>query len=297
LTSQSRAITGYFLVLAATAIWSGNFIVARGLSNSIPPVTLAFLRWATATIVLMPFAIRSLCREIKIVRKHLGYLSLTALLGVTVFNPLVYIAAHTSNALNLSLISVCSPAFIVVFARIFLQDPFTFRRLTGTIVATSGVVLLITDGKFQRLVNLTFSQGDLWMVFGAAIFALYSILAKVKPRELSIIVFLVSTFSLGVLFMLPWLVWEWTQTAYVIDLSSTVVVAIVYLGVGPSLLAFLFWNQAIAIIGPVRAAFVYYCLPLFSGVEALLLLNEGVHAVHALSGVLILTGVIVATRE
>jgi drug/metabolite transporter (DMT)-like permease len=297
LENQSRAITGYFLAFAATAIWSGNFIVARGLSNSVPPVTLAFLRWATATIVLLPFVISSLRREIKVVRKHVGYLSLTALLGITIFNTLVYVAAHTSNALNLSLISICWPAFIVCFARVLLQDPFTLRRLVGTILATAGVLVLITQGRLQNLMNLTFSRGDLWMILGAAIFAFYSILAKMRPRELSIMVFLATTFALGLIFMVPWLVWECTRATYATEFSVTSWTAIAYLGVGPSLLAFLFWNQAISIIGPVRAAFVYYCLPLFSGLEALYLLNEGVQMIHVIGGSLILAGVVIVLRE
>ena len=124
--TQSRSLVGYLLVLAATVIWSGNFIVARALSNTVPPVTLAFLRWSVALIVLSPFAIRPLYRDIQAIRKHLGFLSITAFLAVTVFNTLIYIAARTSKALNLSLIAISSPIFIVVLARLFLKEnPFT----------------------------------------------------------------------------------------------------------------------------------------------------------------------------
>jgi drug/metabolite transporter (DMT)-like permease len=293
---ESRTLIGYLLVLAATFIWSGNFIVARGLSNSIPPVTLAFLRWATAVIVLLPFAIRPLCRDIRVVRKHLGYLSLTAFLGVTVFNTLIYIAAHTSKALNLSLIAICSPVFMILFARLFLRDPFTRRRLIGLVTATFGVVLLITNGQLQRLTGLTLSQGDVWMLVASLIFAAYSILVRIKPAELTPVVFVGSTFILGLLFLAPWLIWELTEVKS-IDFSPTALGSIVYLGVGPSLIAFLCWNRAITIIGPVRAAFVYYSLPLFSGIEALLLLDEPIQGVHVLSAILILAGVIVATRQ
>jgi drug/metabolite transporter (DMT)-like permease len=292
----SNSFIGYFLVLAATAIWSGNFIIARGLSNSIPPVTLAFLRWATAVLVVLPFAIRPLRRDIQVVWRHLGYLSLTAFLGITVFNTLIYIAAHTSKALNLSLIALCSPVFIILFARLFLHDPFTRRRLIGLVTATVGVVLLITNGELPRLTSMTFSQGDVWMLVAAVIFAAYSILVRIKPAELTPVVFIACTFILGLLFLAPWLAWELFEVK-VINFSPLALGSIVYLGVGPSLLAFLCWNHAIAIIGPVRAAFVYYSLPLFSGIEALLLLDEPIHGVHVLSGILILAGVIVATRE
>ena len=293
---QTQFTTGYLFVLAATAIWSGNFIVARVLSDSIPPVTIAFLRGLIAVVALIPFGICPLFRDIKTVRKHLGYLALTGFFGLTVCNTLVYIAAHSSKALNMALIALCSPIFVAVFARLFLHDTFTLRRIVGLVTATLGAVLLITDGQLSRLMSLTFSEGDVWMLIQAAAFAVYSILVQFKPAELSQTVCLSSMFILGWLFLVPWVAWELIGVKS-INFSPTAIGAIIYLGVGPSLLAFFCWNRAIAIIGPVRAGFVYYCLPLLSGVEALLLLNEPVHWVHVFSGVLILAGVIVATRE
>jgi drug/metabolite transporter (DMT)-like permease len=291
-----RFVKGYALVLAATAIWSGNFIVARMLSNSVPPVTLVVLRSAIAILVLLPFVIRPLCNEMRVIGRHLGYLALTALLGLTICQTVVYAAAATSNALNMTLIAICSPIFTILFARLFLNDTLTVRRLIALIIASSGAVVLITDGQLSRLAHLTFSEGDIWMLGQAASFALYSILVRKKPAELQPLTFLFSLFVLGMLFLLPWFAWE-LPGMKMINYSPTVLGAILYLGVGPSLLAYLFWNESVAIIGPTRAAFVYYCLPLFSGGEALLLLNEPIMAVHILSGIMILAGVIFATRE
>lgn len=293
---QSRPLAGYLLGLAATAIWSGNFVVARALSDSIPPATLAFLRYVIAVMTLLPFAIRPLCRDIKVIRRHLGYLCITAFLVVTVFNTLVYVAAHTSTAINLSLISISSPVFIVMFARLFLKDTLTYRRIVGLVTATLGVVLLITKGDLSRVMRLTFSEGDAWMLFAAATFGAYSILVRIKPPDLSPLAFLWSTSIFGLIFLVPWVIWELGDVK-VLSFSSADIGAILYLGVGPSLLAYLCWNQAIMTIGPVQTAFVYYSLPVFSGVEAFLLLGEPIHVVHFLSGILILTGVIVATRE
>lgn len=287
---------GYFFVLAATAIWSGNFIVARMLADSVPPVTLVVFRSVIAAVILLPLVVRQVWQEIAVIRSHLRYLALTAFLGLTVCNTFLYIAAATSTALNLSLIAICSPVFTALFARIFLHDVFTFRRTVGLIVASAGVVLLVTQGQLDRLLNLAFSGGDLWMLAQAASFALYSILVRSKPTELSSLTFLFSLFVLGLVFLLPLFVWEQSAKAAV-EYSPTIIAAIIYLGIGPSLLAYLFWNQSVAIIGPTKSAFVYYCLPLFSGVEAFLLLGEPIYAVHALSGILILGGVIFATTE
>lgn len=293
---KSSFVAGYLLAFAASAVWSGNFIVARGLSNSVPPVTLAFLRGTAALIVLLPFAIRPFCRDIKIVRKHLGYLSLTAFLGVSLCHTFVYIAAHTSRALNLSLIGLGSPIFVVIIARLFLHDTLTLSRIAGLAVAISGAVLLITGGQIQRLTSLTFSEGDLWMLAQSVMFALYSILVQIKPAEISQGTLLSSMFILGWILLIPWFVWE-ISGVNTISLSSTTLAAIVYLAVGPSLVAYLCWNRAVKVIGSVRAGFVSYLIPLFAGIEAYLLLNEPVEWIHVLSGALILIGVFVATRE
>jgi drug/metabolite transporter (DMT)-like permease len=291
-----RFLKGYSLVLAATAIWSGNFIVARVLSNSVPPVTLVALRSAIAIIILLPFVIRGLSGQVPIIRAHIGYLALTAFLGLTVCNTFVYIAAATSSALNMTLIAICSPIMTILFARLFLGDTLTFHRIVGLIVATSGVVFLITGGRFSRLAHLNFSEGDIWMLGQASSFALYSILVRKKPAELQSLTFLFSLFVLGMVFLAPWVAWE-LAGAGTIEFSPITIAAILYLGVGPSLLAYLCWNKSVATIGPTRAAFVYYCLPLFSGVEALLWLGEPITAIHILSGTMILGGVFFATRE
>jgi len=295
-SDRYRLAQGYFFVLAATAIWSGNFIVARVLANTVPPMTLVVLRCATAVVVIIPFAIGPLYRERSLVVKHLGYLAIMAFLGVTVCQTTVYVAAATSEALNLSLIAICSPVLTVSFARLFLKDTLSPRRVWGLIAATLGVILLITQGQLSRLIHMTFSAGDLWMLGQAASFAVYSILLRKMPEKLSPATFLFSIFVLGMIFVLPGVAWE-LDAIEGMRFSPEVVGAIIYLGVGPSLLSYLCWTQSVAIIGPSRSALVYYCLPLFSGVEAFLFLGETIQMIHILSGILILTGVIVATKE
>jgi len=114
-----KIIIGYLFAICATAIWSGNFIVARGLHQSIPPISLAFWRWFVAVVVFLPFALKSLIDEWNSVRKNIIYLSVTALLGVTIFNTLIYFAGRTTTAINLSLISLSFPIFIIILSRIF----------------------------------------------------------------------------------------------------------------------------------------------------------------------------------
>lgn len=294
--THHRWLKGYVLVLAATLIWSGNFIVARILSHAVPPVTLVVLRSAIAVVCLLPFLRRPLSEEIAIVRKHLAYLSLTAFMGMTLCNTLVYVAAATSNAMNLTLIAISAPVFTMILARLFLRDALTLPRMAGLLAATAGVIVLITSGEPSRLLHVTFSEGDLWMLGQAASFAMYSILVRKKHEELRPLTFLCTLFVLGMVVLLPSFAWELPGLPD-LDWSLKTVGSIVYLGLGPSLAAYLCWNESVAIIGPTRAAFVYYCLPLFGGCEAMFLLGEPINAVHVVSGTLILGGVVFATRQ
>jgi drug/metabolite transporter (DMT)-like permease len=290
------ARSGYIFAFLATIIWSGNFIVARGLADEFSPVLLAFFRWLTASVVLLPFGLPGLIREWKEVRANLGHLIPSAFLGVTIFNTLIYIAGKHTTAMNLSLIAVFSPVFIILLARIVLNDPITLRRLTGLTLAIIGVIVLTTKGNLSLLATLRLNIGDLWMLLATAIFAAYSILVRRKPRHISPTTYLTATFFFGLLMLIPWAAWDWAANPPVMP-SGHVIGSILFIGIGPALICYLFWNKAIASIGPVKAGMVYYSLPLFSGLEAWLLLGEKITWIHALAGLLIIAGISVATTK
>ena len=286
---------GYLYAIMATAIWSGNFIIARGMSDFIPPISLAFSRWAVAALVLLPFVLRSLIAERQIIRDNIVYLSVTGLLGVTTFNTLIYIAGHTTTAINLTLIAISFPIFIILLVRIFYGERIGWMRGCGILTVVSGVVLLITKGDISVLLNISFAVGDIWMLSAAFIFAVYNLLVKRKPQELSFWSFQLSTFLLGLLFLSPFFVWE-TLTTGPIEWNTTVYIAITYVGVFASLGAFGLWANAIFLIGPAKAGMLYYTLPLFSGIWAFLLLGEQVTMLHFFCVILILSGIIIANN-
>ena len=293
--TKRQMLFGYLFALGATAIWSGNFIVARGLSDVVPPVSLAFWRWVVAVIVFLPFALRPLITERQQLLKNIRYLSVIALLGVTVFNTLVYIAGHTTSALNLSLIAITFPVFIIILSRILHGEIITVYKILGILLVTSGVVLLITKGDLFVLGNISFAVGDLWMLSASAIFAVYSILIRQKPKELSIWAFQLSTFSLGLLFLLPIFIWE-VSTVPPGTYDTATILSILYVGIFASLIAFILWNKAIITIGPSKSGLIYYTLPLFSGFLAYFFLDESIGMVHLFSALLIVAGIFTANR-
>ncbi len=289
-------ISGYLFAIGATALWSGNFIIARGLNESISPISLAFWRWVVAVIVFLPFALKPLITEWDILKENIPYLSITSLLGITIFNTLIYIAGHTTTAINLSLISITFPVFIIILSRIFFHELISVNKGFGIIFVAAGVVLLITKGTLSRLLNISFAIGDVWMLAAAITFAIYSILLKRKPEQLSIWAFQLSTFILGLIFLFPFFIWEYV-TVPPIEFDAKTVVSILYVGVFASLSAFVLWNKAIAKVGPSKAGMIYYTLPLFSGFLAHLFLKEDIGMMHFYCVLLIVSGILTANYE
>lgn len=288
-----QMIAGYLCALGATALWSGNFLVARGLNESISPVSLAFWRWVVAVIFFLPFALKPLMSEWETLKKHWKYLVVTSILGITVFNTLIYIAGHTTGAINLSLISITCPIFIVILSRFLFRERITVNKGMGILFVVIGVVLLITRGRLSILVDVSFAIGDVWMLLAAAIFAVYTILLRQKPHEISVWAFQLSTFLLGLIFLTPFFLWE-HATVPAFEMSKEIIFSILYVGIFASLSAFILWSKAVTSIGPTKAGIVYYTIPVFSGLLAHLFLGENIEVVHLCSIVFILSGVVIA---
>lgn len=292
----SSSVRGCILAILAVMIWSGNFIIARWLHVEVPPVGLAFWRWTVATLALLPFVCTCLKNQTGVIKDNIFLLSVTAFLGVTVFNTLIYIAAHSTETVNLSLIAICAPIFIIIFDCIFYRTSFAYSKLIGIILGVAGVLLVISRGSLSRLTDLSFAPGDLIMLLGAMTFAVYTILVKKKPWDLSLQNFLGIVFLLGLIFLFPFYVLEHLLYKKM-PVDSTIILAILYIGLMNSLLAFSLWNKAITLIGPSKVSFIYYLIPVFSGIFAVLLLGEPLLLIHALSLICIVSGILIASRN
>lgn len=282
-----------FAVLA-TIIWSGNFIVARGVINQIPPFSLAFYRWLTASVMMLPLALKKFNNERPIVSMNWKYLFWVALTGITLFNTLVYIAGHHSPAINLALIgTTSSPVFAILLAAIFLGERIRPLRILGLIICISGIVLLLSQGSYDRLINFQFSTGDWWVLGGALCFAIYNTLVRNKPVQISPANFLFLIFTAGTLLLLPFYLWDIFHTEPVIW-NVNLVLIILYLGLGASVISYLLWNASIARLGSARTALFGNLIPVFSTLEAVWILDETISVVHLVSGILVITGLIIA---
>jgi drug/metabolite transporter (DMT)-like permease len=285
---------GVSLAVISTIIWSGNFVIARGISGSMPPMSVNFFRWTSATIMLFPFVIKKLIEEKEAIIKHWKYFFLVSLTCILLFNSFVYIAGHHTSAINLALIgTTTSPIFTIGIAAIFLKEYIPPLRITGLAVCIVGIMILLSQGSVQRLLAFRFSAGDWWILAGSFFFAIYNILVKQKPRGISPLIFLFMFFFLGALMLTPFYIYEHRHSEPILW-NSQLVSIVLYLGLGASIIAYLCWNAAIIRIGSSRTALFGNLIPVFSTLEALLLLDEKIHPIHIISGTLVITGLIIA---
>ena len=178
----SHTVTGYLFALLATVVWSGNFVVARGLAGALSPVELSFWRWSIAFLTILPFAGRSLLRSLPLVRGTWGKVILMALLGITCFNTFIYQAGHTTDATNMSLLATASPIVMAAIAHLFLRERLSRFQFFGLCGALCGVIILVSRGRLGTLLGLRFAQGDLWMLLSVFLFAVYSLMLRCRPK-------------------------------------------------------------------------------------------------------------------
>lgn len=293
-TAQRNIYIGIGLAVLAAFIWSGNFVVARAVKSEIPPIGLSFYRWLVASILIFPFAIKKFRKEWPVVKQSWHYLFWASLSGIALFNTFVYVGAHYTSAINLALIgTTSSPIMAIIFARIFLKEKIGFLKLAGLITCIIGVLFLLSKGDFRNLLSLQFGEGDLWVLLAAFCFAVYNTLVKKKPVSISPVNFLFVIFSLGALLLLPFFLWETNQYPAV-EWSIPLLLSVLYLGLGASVICFLIWNIAISKLGSGRTALFGNLIPVFSSIEAAIILHEEFTWVHITSMIIIFIGIVLA---
>lgn len=280
--------------MSATIVWSGNFIVARGVIDRIPPISLAFYRWLMASVIIIPIGLKSTLADRQAIMQSWKYLFWVALSGVALYNTFLYVAGHYSPAINLALIATTtSPVMAIILAAVFLKEKIPPLRLIGLLICICGIVLLLSRGSLDNLLGFHFTKGDWWLLTGAFCFAVYNTLVKIKPSGISGLSFLVIVFSLGTIMLFPFFIWEQSVSAPVIfDLN--LIGIIIYLGLGACVISYLCWNAAIGILGSARTSLFGNLIPVFSTLEAVLILDEKITAVHAISGIIVITGLVLA---
>jgi drug/metabolite transporter (DMT)-like permease len=291
-----RTAQAWTLLVCATLFWSGNFVIGRALNAELPPVGLAFWRWTVAAVVLLPFAGPSLWRRRGLLLPQWRRLLVLSVLGVAAFNTLVYIALHTTTAINGALVYATTPAIIAALAFMLFGERVRPLALVGVALSFIGVAAIILKGEAARLIGLAFTPGDLLVLLATLSYALYTVLLPRWPTGLPPFAFLLAIFILGALELLPLYAWEMATGSFM-PASLDALLAVLYVAVCASILSYVSWNEGTRLIGARRAGLASNLMPIFTSALGVLLLGEHFAWFHGVGVALIFAGIWLATRR
>lgn len=297
MVSGSRSLATLGLLLAVLC-WSGNALVARAFAGEIPPFALSFWRWCLALSLLLPFVLAPLWRHRAALRRAGWRLLVLGGLGIAGYNSMLYSAAQTTVAINITLVNTCLPLMTFIGAGLLLGEWPQRRAWWGMGLAASGLLVLISRGSWATLAALSFNRGDLIMLLAVADWALYSLLLRRWASYLlpiPALALLGMLMLLGVPLILPFYLYELSQGARFAVTPSNLG-AIAYTALFASLVAYLAWNHGVRVLGAAKAALSNYLMPVFTAVLGWLLLGEGLQPFHWLGGGLIFAGLLLGTR-
>jgi drug/metabolite transporter (DMT)-like permease len=258
-------------------------------------MTLAFIRWAGAAIILLPFAARHIVHDWPVIRKHAAIMLLLSFTGFSIYNTMAYYGLQYTTAINGLLLQSIAPLFVAIWTFALFGDRLTFRQAMGVCVSLTGVVVIICHGSIAVLLGIDFNRGDVMFVIALLVYSFYAAMLRKRP-PINPLSFLAVGMGLGAIMLIPAVIWELASgKTLIIDTES--LLSFAFVCIFPSLLGYLFLNRGIELIGPNRAAPFIHLVPVFGSVLAIALLGERFELFHAVGYGLVFSGITIATKK
>ncbi len=284
----------YLLLVLMASFWAINIVLGRFVAGHVPPVALSFVRWTGAFLIVLPFAWPHLRRDWDQIRARLAFMTLLSITGISAYNTMAYYGLQYTQAINGLVLQSTGPLFVALWSFVLLGERLTLVQAAGIATSLAGVLVIISRGELAVLLHIAFNAGDLWILGAILIFAIYAALAKRRP-PLHPLSFLAFTMGCGALWLIPFYTLE-IASGYVLRFDALTLVTLAYVVTFPSLVAYLFLNRGIELIGPNRAAPFLHLTPVFGSVLAIVFLGEALHLFHAVGYLLVLAGITLAAR-
>ncbi|MEP9369204.1 DMT family transporter [Xanthobacter sp. VNH20] len=284
-----------YLLLSITALlWACNMVLGRFVAGQIPPISLACLRWAGATLILLPFSYKQVLEDWPLVRRNWLILVLLSACGIACYNAMSYYGLQYTQALNGLLVQSASPLLIALWSLLLFRDRLSKGQIAGIIISLLGVVVIVSRGDIDVLLHLKPNVGDIWIITALLIYAFYAANLRVRPpmRSLS---FLTVIMGMGAVLLIPFALWEIAQ-GHILHFNRTTLSVLAFVMTAPSLLAYMAFNRGVELVGANRAAPFFHLMPVFGSALAILVLGERLEWFHGVGYALVIAGIATATR-
>ena len=278
-----------FLLFLATLGWGSNTIASRLAVGEVSPMLLIFFRWGFVVVILLSLYWRQMIDEWPVIRPRLKWLLIMGGCGLSLFNAFFYIAAHSTTAVNLGIIQSTMPGMILLGSFMYFGDRINRLQFSGLLLTLLGVIVIVTQGSLEQLMQLTFNHGDLLMIFACSFYAMYTVGLKSRPKISGMV--MLAYFSVAAFLMtIPLMIFE--SLIYGTLMPGVKGFAIVfYIAIVPSFLSQIFFMRGVDLIGPGSAGLYANLVPIFSAIMAVLLLSEEFAFFHLAAMLLVFGGI------
>ena len=294
--AKPARVSPYLLLALTTLFWAGNWVVGRAIRHDVPPLALAFWRWAIAAVLLLPFAWNHVVRQRSLILANIPILILLAVLGTGLYNALAYWGLQYTTATNGVLLNSATPILIIAISAIFFGERLSLRQNLGVLVSLVGVLAIVSGGKLAALTALTLNVGDFWVLASVAAWALYTVCLRWRPDGLDPLAFLCTLTLIGLVPILPFYLWELSTGRHIVW-RGTSLLAFAYVSVFPALLGYIFWNRGVAAVGANRAGLFMHLMPVFGTLLSVIFLGERPQLFQIVGIGLIFTGIYMTARQ
>lgn len=285
------------LLTVPPILWAGNAVVGRLVRDAVPPMTLNLIRWSIALMILVPLGRAALRAGSGMLSNWKRY-SLLGLLGVGLYNSLQYLALQSSSPINVTLVASGVPVWMLLVGRLFFKVPVRRRQVVGALLSIAGVLVVMCRGDLAQLAALRLVAGDLYMILATIAWSFYSWLLMqqkdVPALRADWAAFLLAQVAYGVLWSGVLAGGEWALKDVAIAWSWPLAAALLYVAIGPAILAMRCWGAGVQRAGPTLGSFFINLTPLFTALLSSTFLGEAPHLYHALAFAMIVGGIAVS---
>ncbi|MGF1433925.1 DMT family transporter [Bacillus thuringiensis] len=292
---MKQTILGAICLSLAASIWGGMYVVSKYALDFIPPLTLVWLRFIIAFVVLyfiLKIAEKKQKKKVVIRKKDWLLFAWIGFIGYFISITCQFIGTKLSDAHTGSLVTSATPAFMVIFAALILKEKLTARRLLSTIIATIGVIIVIG----WDIEIGSYFIGTIILVGAAITWALLSIYVKIASIQFSSLVITTYAIFFSLFFITPFMIWE-LQTASIGTVNTYVILGVLYLGIVSTAGAFFLWNKGLELLDASIGSLFFFFQPIVGSLLGWLLLNETLNSNFFIGGILIICSVLITTFE
>ncbi len=281
--------SAWLLLCLAVLFWAGNSVVGRAAHGLVPPLALTFWRWAVSLAVILPLSWPHLRRDWLQVRRSWKILLVLGLTGVVGFPSFLYWGLQYTTALNSVLLQAAIPPLVLLVSFVVFRERVGLGQLAGVAVSLAGVLMIISQGRPASLLHLGLNVGDAALLCGIVLYSVYPSLLRRRP-DIHPLSLLACLFAVGAAATLPLYAAEMASGRFA-PLTPATLLTVGYVSLFASVLAYLFFNRGVELIGSGRAGQFVHLMPVFGAVLAVLLLHEQLHLFHLVGVALIAAGI------